>query len=207
MFGPRRDAPTGASISSSAFLQQKSNPHNNSMPSFSTKPGGSGFKYPVQMGLTGDHRVKSRHAETERKRIPLCFRSHRDLAGAFEHNAELFEPRVNVRNEGDMFWDESLQDNVEMWFPLDQRPQWVKSKAYQRRQLMGIRRQKEEIDFTHTLENVRAQAAAGSVLAGGKYPNSFDFSGGKCLQDRFYTRENYLSTDGSIPGSGPGSVK
>ncbi|CAD7960227.1 unnamed protein product [Amoebophrya sp. A120] len=197
MFGPRTRShqPTGASVSGSEFLRQKND--------LSHSVSANNLRHPVPLGLTGELRVhEKKEVEFTKRRIPLCFRSHRDLAGCFEHNAELFEPRVNVRNETDMFWDESLQDNVEMWYPLDQRPSWVKSKAYQRRQLMGRRRQKEEIDFTDTLETVRAQPAAGSVVPSGKYPNSFDFSGGKSLQDRFFTKQNYLD----VP-TAPGSIK
>lgn len=124
--------------------------------------------------------------EDLRKRIPLCFRSHRDLAGCFDQKAELFEKRVNVRNESDLFWDESLQDNVAMWYPLDQRPAWVESKAYQRCQLMGTRRQRDEQGFSDKLAAIRAQPPAGSRLGSGAFPHSFDFSAGKCLQDVFY---------------------
>lgn len=37
--------------------------------------------------------------------------------------------------------------------------------------------------------------AAGSLLGSGAFPNSFDFSGGKCLQDQFYA-SNFLAHEG-----------
>ena len=49
------------------------------------------------------------------KRIPLCFRSHKDMAALFKQKAECFDRRVNVRNESEYFLDESFQDNVAMW--------------------------------------------------------------------------------------------
>ncbi|CAD7940136.1 unnamed protein product [Amoebophrya sp. A25] len=195
MFGPRKEPPTFESVANGSFAEQ----HGSSSSSAKVHFRPTAPNYPLPLSLSPQSRVHENdrpsalgrsQSTAEIRRIPRCFRSHRDLAGCFDNCAELFEPRVNVRNENEMFSDESLQDNVEMWFPLDQRPSWVKTKAYQRRQLFGQRRQREENDFGKLLQKVRDEPAAGSVLPGGKYPNSFDFSSGLSLQDRFHTKNH-----------------
>ncbi len=42
--------------------------------------------------------------------------------------------------------------------------------------------------YSKMLNEIRAQPPAGSRVGSGKFPHSFDYSGGKCLQDSYFQK-------------------
>lgn len=150
------------------------------------------------------------------KLIPSCYRSHRSIAKLVntEHGADrLFEKRS----------PEELHDNILQWYPLDMRPKWVSMRAYQRKQMrpwnergklpggglgrslctptnLPLSAQQEELK-----ENICRQVvapAAGSKVGSGGFPNSFDYSAGKTLDDFFYSRPKQAGSLAAISSFG-----
>jgi len=120
--------------------------------------------------------------------IPLCYRTSRSLSHLATTSPQLFEPK-NMRNRGPR--GIAVDDNPIMWYPARHRPRWLTAHQSKERQLSPRRPTYEPFTFTGMKNSPASLPMAGSRCPSGKYPRSFDYSGGCVLQDSFYDLEKF----------------
>eukprot|EP00397_Hematodinium_sp_SG-2012_P061843 GEMP01082556.1.p1 GENE.GEMP01082556.1~~GEMP01082556.1.p1 ORF type:complete len:139 (+),score=16.71 GEMP01082556.1:141-557(+) len=115
-------------------------------------------------------------------RIPLCFRTHRAMSTFSQTSPQLFEDH-NVRSRGPR--NLTVNDHLVMFYPLSCRAKWINTLQYKKRQLAPRKSLLEPTASTYTV-SPHTLPVAGSRVSTGKFPRSFDYSGGMVLQDPFF---------------------
>lgn len=94
-----------------------------------------------------------------------------------------------------------LEDTIMQWYPAESRPKWVTYKAYQRRELRpwaergrelgGVKRNSRNMDLQDKITRQILLPPAGSRVGSGAFPNGFDFSAGRTMDDFFTPHSSF----------------